>query len=83
MAKGRKTGGRQKGTPNKATAEAKAAALKILADPLYWAKLLERAQEGKLHPGVEVMLWHYAHGKPTEHIEHDHQGGLLITWQTE
>lgn len=30
MAKGRKTGGRQKGTPNKATAEAKAAAMAFL-----------------------------------------------------
>jgi hypothetical protein len=30
MAKGRKTGGRQKGTPNKATAEARAIALRFL-----------------------------------------------------
>jgi hypothetical protein len=30
MAKGRKTGGRQRGTPNKATAEARAAALVFL-----------------------------------------------------
>ena len=30
MARGRKTGGRQKGTPNKATAEAKAVALRFL-----------------------------------------------------
>ena len=33
--KGRKTGGRKKGAPNKATAEAKAACAAIVDDPTY------------------------------------------------
>ena len=48
--KGRKTGGRTKGTPNKATAEAKAVCAAIVDDPVYRQGLMERAQAGKLAP---------------------------------
>ena len=41
--RGRKTGGRRKGTPNKATAEAKAVCAAILDDPTYRTNLTARA----------------------------------------
>lgn len=75
-----KTGGRQKGTPNKATIEAKRACAEIVDDPAYRKKLMSRARAGKLPPAVECMLWHYAKGKPKEIVEHEHSGGLIITW---
>ena len=65
---GRKTGGRQKGTPNKATAEARAVCAAIVNDPTYRAKLTARAQAGTLAPPVEAMLWHYAYGKPRDSV---------------
>ncbi len=67
--KGRKTGGRQKGTPNKATAEARSICTAILGDPTYRATLLVRAHAGTLPPAVETMLWHYAYGKPTDIVD--------------
>ena len=68
MAKGRKTGGRQPGSSNKATVEAKAACAALVDDPAYRAALAERLRAGKLAPAVECMLWHYAKGKPTEPV---------------
>ena len=64
--KGRKTGGRKKGTPNVATVEARAVCAAIVNDPAYVAKLKVRAKSGKLAPAVETMLWQYAHGKPRD-----------------
>ena len=67
--KGKKTGGRKKGTPNKATADARAACALIVDDPTYRRNLLARAQRGELPPAVETMLWAYAHGKPTQALD--------------
>ena len=69
--------GRPKGVPNKATTEAKEACARIVDDPVYREKLLSRALKGTLAPPVEVMLWHYAKGKPKETIEHQGQIGVL------
>ena len=41
--RGRKTGGRRKGTPNKVTAEARAVCAAILDDPTYRTNLTARA----------------------------------------
>lgn len=41
----------------------------LLRDPAYCKNLRQRLREGKLQPGVEVMLWYYAFGKPAETIE--------------
>ena len=65
--------GRTKGAPNRVTAEAKAACAAIVDDPVYRQKLLAAARARKLPPGVETMLWHYAHGKPKEQLEHSGQ----------
>jgi len=67
--RGRKTGGRRKGTPNKVTAEAKAVCAAILDDPTYRTNLTARARAGTLAPAVEAMLWHYAFGKPRESLD--------------
>jgi len=53
MAQGRKTGGRQKGTSNKATAEAKEVCNRLVDDPLYQRTLQRRLRAGKLSPAVE------------------------------
>jgi len=62
----KRTAGRPKGAFNKATLEAAFAAGRILDDPQYQKTLLERAQAGKLSPGVEAMLWAYKYGRPVE-----------------
>jgi hypothetical protein len=73
-----KTGGRKKGTPNKATVEAKAACSAIVDDPVYRSNLLERARAGLLPPGVETMLWHYAKGKPKETVQLQNPDGSPV-----
>ena len=66
--RGRKTGGRRKGTPNKVTAEARGVCAAILDDPTYRTNLTRRARAGTLAPAVEAMLWHYAFGKPKDSL---------------
>jgi hypothetical protein len=69
VARRRKTGGRKKGTPNKATREVKQAAARLVEDRTYRANLRKRLQRGEAAPAVEVMLWHYAYGQPTKKVE--------------
>lgn len=64
-----KTGGRQKGTSNKVTVEAKLATAEIVDNPKYRRMLMRKAIAGKLHPAIESMLWHYSKGKPKDHVE--------------
>lgn len=73
--KDKKTGGRQKGTPNKATAEVKALCQALVSDATYQASFKKRWARGDLPPAVECMVWHYAYGKPTETHEHTGEGG--------
>jgi hypothetical protein len=42
---------------------------RLCNDPEYLAGVEQRAKAGKLPPGVEMMLWYFAHGKPREHLE--------------
>jgi hypothetical protein len=65
-----KTGGRQKGTPNKATREIREAARSLLEDKPYLDALKTRLKEGTAG-AVEPLLYHYAYGKPKETIEHN------------
>jgi hypothetical protein len=62
-----KVGGRKPGTPNKATVEIKEFAQSILEDPHYQKRLRNRVIEGKALQ-IEVLLFHYAYGKPKEHF---------------
>ena len=72
----RRVGGRQKGTPNKATAEVKAACSLIVDDQDYRQALLKAARSRTLAPAMECLLWYYAKGKPTERVEH--AGGVAV-----
>lgn len=63
-----KIGGRTKGTPNAVLRNAREFALACLNDPVYQKKLVERLKAGRAGR-MEELLWHYAHGKPTEHVE--------------
>ena len=65
----RKVGGREKFTPNKRTVMGREFAERLVNDPEYIASVEARAKAGKLPPGVEVMLWYYALGKPKEQLE--------------
>ena len=73
----RKAGGRQKGTPNKTTAEVKAACSLIVDDEEYRQVLLNAARSRTLAPAMECLLWYYAKGRPTERVEH--AGGVAVT----
>jgi hypothetical protein len=42
---------------NKATLEVKAFSATIVTDPIYQARVRERALKGELTPALEVMLW--------------------------
>jgi hypothetical protein len=80
MAKGKKTGGRQPGSLNRATIEAKEACAALVDDPEYRRSLAERLRTGKLAPAVECMLWYYAKGKPKEIVEQEGDQRIIIKW---
>src|SRR5262249_41535969 len=56
-------GGRRKGAPNKATRNVKEFARDFLASDTYRANVKRRIMGGKA-PHMEVLLHHYAFGKP-------------------
>jgi hypothetical protein len=68
MAKGRKTGGRKPGTPNKNTTDVGAIARALVDDADYRVLFKARLHAGTIPPGVEQMLWHYAYGKPPDSL---------------
>ena len=68
MAKGRKTGGRRPGAPNRATREIRGVSRALLEDPAYVESLQCRLREGNA-PHMEVLLHHYAYGKPKDVVE--------------
>jgi hypothetical protein len=63
MAKGKKTGGRQRGTPNRVTADVKEACAALVDDPAYRRGLAERLNSEKLAPALECMVWYYGQGQ--------------------
>jgi len=72
MARGRKTGGRTKGTPNRSTAEIRQYAQRF--DKQAIDGLVKIARSAGSDEKARVMAWKEvldrAHGKPKEHIEH-------------
>lgn len=70
MAKGQKTGGRAKGTPNKSTTDTAAVCRALVEDTEYRKYFSHRLYTGQLAPALESMVWHYAYGKPKELFEH-------------
>jgi hypothetical protein len=61
--------GRPRGTQNRVTVEARAAAAALVDDPQYRQKCLHDMRKRRVLPAVETMLWHYAKGKPVERHE--------------
>ncbi len=43
--------------------------MSVLEDPMYRTNLRRRAIRGRLHPSVEVQLYHYAYGRPKMSFE--------------
>jgi hypothetical protein len=63
-----KRSGRPKGVPNKASADVRIRARALVEDPVYVLGLKKRILDGKSVP-LEIMLHHYAYGKPRETVE--------------
>ena len=72
--------GRPKGAVNKTTAEAREFAEQFLSRPAYSDSLRRRVDAGKA-PHMEVLLWHYAKGKPKELTEHVGDVRITVTWE--
>ena len=68
FAKGNPGGGRKKGVPNRATLEIKEFGRNFLMSEEYRAHLERRMMAGKA-PHMEVLLHHYAFGKPRDKAE--------------
>lgn len=71
MAAGRKTGGRIRGTPNKATLVGQQMMRELADDPVALAKYRSLYRRGELHPSLVRTIWAYAWGPPKEPIEHE------------
>lgn len=84
MAKGRKTGGRTAGTPNKGTGEVAARCRALIESPEYQTYFQHRLMVGQLAPALEALTWHYAYGKPVERHELSGSGGgpLIVSWKS-
>lgn len=63
MAKGRKTGGRQPGSRNKATQDIRDIARGFVDDPVYREALRKRLLDG-VAGTMELHLWAYGYGRP-------------------
>jgi hypothetical protein len=76
--KSKKTGARKKGTPNKATREAKEFCASIIDDPRYQSTGRARAIRATFVADVEVMLWHYARGVPKQTVAVEEKPGSIF-----
>lgn len=77
MAKGKKTGGRKAGTPNKATADVKAAAQVYTSEAVEKLAYWMRSDNAKASVQACNSLLDRAHGKPAQALT-DGEGGPLI-----
>lgn len=68
MAKGKKTGGRTAGTPNRVTREIREMT-QGLFDEAYWLHTKVRLDDGKLAPAIEAKLLAYAYGEPAQTVD--------------
>jgi hypothetical protein len=71
MAKGRKTGGRKKGTPNRLTRDVQAFvdAIFCKVDPIDKLETLLASESERVQAGVLLRLLEYRYGKPKESVE--------------
>ena len=61
-----KTGGREKGTPNRTTTEARTLCRNLVSDEEYQHRFRDRFVKGQLPSHLESMVWQYAYGKPRQ-----------------
>lgn len=76
--KGKKTGGRKAGTPNKATTDVREAMRAFLDDPIGQAKLLEQYQAGELNPATLALFYYYGYGKPKDTLAIESAPPVLV-----
>ena len=78
MAKGKKTGGRTKGTPNKLTRDVQTFVDAIFrkVNPIEKLETLLASESDKVQAGVLLRLLEYRYGKPKESVELSGNVGL-------
>ena len=75
-----KTGGRSKGTRNKATVAVQAMMRDLADDPQAFARYRALYRAGKLHPMLVRTIWAYAWGQPTQPV--DLGGAIELSWRS-
>lgn len=79
MAAGRKTGGRVKGTPNKATADVKAAAQKYTDEAVRTlANIMRKAESDAARVAACKEILDRGHGKATQAITGEDGGPITV-----
>ena len=85
MARGRKTGGRTKGTPNKTTAEVKKHAQQYDKESIDLLMAIGRNVKADEKARVMALkeVLDRGHGKSPQAVEvdHDHSGSVELVWQ--
>jgi hypothetical protein len=84
MAVGRKTGGRVRGVPNKATADVKAAARVYTAEAVDRLVFWMRSNSERASVSAANALLDRAHGKPAQAVTGEGGGPieLRVSWQS-
>lgn len=67
------------GATNATRGEAQRVARGLLDSLEYQKSIKDRIKTGTLPAAVEIMLWHYAYGKPMEQIELNVQGSVDLS----
>ncbi len=81
MALGRKTGGRQKGAPNKATRELKAAFQKHEKKLVKALLELTRSNDERVRLGAIQAALDRGWGRPSQAVEGTLDGKITISWE--
>lgn len=61
--------GRPKGVPNKVSLAAKALCQGLVSDPVYRRIFISAFKRRDIEPQLEILVWHYAFGKPKVNVE--------------
>jgi hypothetical protein len=61
--------GRRKGTQNKKTVALRELMAALSGDVFYQEKLRQDFSKRRVHPSVELRVWEYALGKPTDNLK--------------
>ncbi len=82
MAHGRKTGGRQKGAPNKATRELKAAFQKHEKKLVKALLELTKSNDERVRLGAIQAALDRGWGRPAQMVDANVQGEIMVRWQS-